>query len=297
MNCFVIMPFSATKGEHTEKYWNDHFNDFLKPTIESYELCPLTAFRSAPLRGDIVRQIITDLVTSPIVVADLTDANPNVYWELGVRQSFKNCTITIAEYGTPIPFDIGAKGTLFYHPHDHIKTSQFREDIIEAIKDCVENPSYPDSHVLEAISGRGSLFQILMKEEALRKLDALLSEIKFNQYVMRGVKTVCQQNNELIKDKKITEIQVIVMRLRTSSITSMVANRYLDAGDEFYSYAENYFNSLIGLNENLNSWDNPTIPKGQVEKRLLSFIDNVIEYISSFQKRVTEQKKKLSLLL
>ncbi len=96
--CFVIMPFSKTSEKHTKEYWTKHYETFIKPLIESGH--SLIAERSSPLRGDILRQIVTDLVTAPIVVADLTDANPNVYWELGVRQSFKHGTITIAEEGT-----------------------------------------------------------------------------------------------------------------------------------------------------------------------------------------------------
>lgn len=89
------MPFSKTTDKHTEDYWTEHFERFLKPLIE--ENPGLEARRSEPLRGDILRQIITDLVVSRVVVADLTDHNPNVYWELGVRQSFQHGTVTIAE--------------------------------------------------------------------------------------------------------------------------------------------------------------------------------------------------------
>jgi len=76
--CFVIMPFSKTTKDHTKSYWTEHFKSFLKPLIEEYP--GLEAHRSKALRGDILRQIITDLVVSHVVVADLTDHNPNVYW-------------------------------------------------------------------------------------------------------------------------------------------------------------------------------------------------------------------------
>ncbi|MFH1483175.1 MAG: hypothetical protein ABIG98_02830 [Chloroflexota bacterium] len=102
--CFVIMPFSKTTDKHTEEYWNEHFQEFIKPLIQEH---PLQPHRSDPLRGDILRQIVTDLVTAPVVVADLTDLNANVLWELGVRQSFKHGTITIAEdEGVRLPFDL-----------------------------------------------------------------------------------------------------------------------------------------------------------------------------------------------
>jgi hypothetical protein len=102
--------------------------------------------------------------TTSIVVADLTDANPNVYWELGVRQSFKHGTITIAEDGTVLPFDLGVKGSLSYFPNNHIKMRAFEKQFDEAITDCLNNPDIPDSHVLETISGRGTLYQILARD-------------------------------------------------------------------------------------------------------------------------------------
>ena len=71
-------------------------------------LIPRARARSHPLRGDMVREIITNLVMAPIVIADITDENPNVYWELGVRHSFEHGTIIIAEEGTKRRFDIGA---------------------------------------------------------------------------------------------------------------------------------------------------------------------------------------------
>src|SRR2546425_8791263 len=106
------MPFTRTSEIHSTEYWTRHYQGFLRPTIETNP--NLKARRSTPLRGDVLREIIKDIVISPIVVADLTDANPNVYWELGVRQSFRHGTITIAEEGTHLPFDVNVKGTLFY---------------------------------------------------------------------------------------------------------------------------------------------------------------------------------------
>ena len=108
--CFVIMPFSKTVN-HTKEYWTAHFEKFLLPHI-SKNFPELDIRRSEPVRGDIVDQIIHDLSQSRIVIADLTDINPNVLWELGVRQSFTNGTITIAEEGIDLPFDLARKGTL-----------------------------------------------------------------------------------------------------------------------------------------------------------------------------------------
>ena len=174
-SCFIIMPFSETTEEHTEEYWTSHFDSFLKPLIE--EIPNLKAKRSEAIRGDILRQIIHELIVSPIVVAELTDHNPNVFWELGVRQSFKHGTITIAEEGTRLPFDIGVKATLFYNKE---KNNDFGELLNIALLDCIENPENTDSHVLETITGRGSLYRIINQYETIRCFEGLVSEYKKN---------------------------------------------------------------------------------------------------------------------
>lgn len=75
--CFVVMPFSKTTSKHVESYWALQFADFLKPPIE--ENSAIEARRSQQLRGDILRGFIEALIRSAVVVADLTDRNPNVY--------------------------------------------------------------------------------------------------------------------------------------------------------------------------------------------------------------------------
>ena len=158
LSCFVIMPFSKSSDEHTEEYWTKHFNELLKPTIE--ELGVKTN-RVEVIREDILKRIINNLVTAPIVLADLTDHNPNVFWELGLRQSFKHNTITIAELGTELPFDISAKATLFYSLSSEEKIAEFKNKLKVVVQDCIDHPEKPDSHILETISGRGSLYEIM----------------------------------------------------------------------------------------------------------------------------------------
>lgn len=150
--CFIIMPFSKSSEKHTEDYWTNHFYNFLKPEIEN--IPNVEVYRSEELRGDIVRKIIIDLYDSDIVIANLTDYNPNVFWELGVRQSLQYRTITIAEVSTKLPFDISTKRCIFYFPEGSEKNKKFFKDLKNAIVDCIENPEEPDSIVLETISSR-----------------------------------------------------------------------------------------------------------------------------------------------
>jgi hypothetical protein len=242
------MPFSKSSEDHTEEYWMSHFETFLKPLIES--LGSLEARRSQALRGDILREIINDLVVAKIVVADLTDSNANVYWELGVRQSFKHGTVTIAEASTKLPFDVWAKGTLRYHPKDHLKMAGFLKMFPQALKDCIDNPQRPDSQVLEVISGRGTLFELFRRDEAMRRIEAALSEADFNLDVMEEIRELASANQ-----KNPSKRTFITSRFRLSAIELLTTNRYIEESLEFYAFAENCLAALATLNDQLTLWE------------------------------------------
>jgi len=197
--CFVIMPFSGTKENHTTEYWARHFGSYLKPLID--EVKGLEAFRSEPLRGNIASQIITDLTNSDIVVADLTDHNPNVLWELGVRQSFKHCTLTIAEVGTKIPFHFSHKGILFYNG-DHLNNEEFERQFKKSLRDCIKHPDEPDSPVIETLGGRGTIYSIIHKEENQRRLETLKMELARNKEILKRLYLRCEENKALRAEKK-----------------------------------------------------------------------------------------------
>lgn len=194
--------------------------------------------------------------TTSIVVADLTDANPNVYWELGVRQSFKHGTITIAEDGTVLPFDLGVKGSLSYFPNNHIKMRAFEKQFDEAITDCLNNPDIPDSHVLETISGRGTLYQILARDESSRRLDAIVSEIIANKRVLKEIVETCNKNVEKRKkakaegkDESHISVSIVTSRFHYMAAALLITSRYIDAEEAFYKIVEQYVDRLITNND------------------------------------------------
>ncbi len=244
--CFVIMPFSKTTTKRTERYWKDHFKNFLKPKIESVE--GLIAERSKALRGQILKEIIRDLISSDIVVADLTDHNPNVFYELGIRQSFKHGTITIAEAGTKIPFDITGKGVLFYYPKDHIKNAEFEENFTEALGDCINNPNEPDSIVLESTIGRGSFYELIQNEEIGRRFFGLISELEYNTKYFEKLLTIAK-----LKDKNKSSTFTTSL-FRYACIELLISNRYLSEVNQFYEICEKYYDVLISFNARIIDW-------------------------------------------
>jgi len=291
------MPFSKTSDSHTEEYWRNHYETFLKQEIELKH--KLKAIRSSPLRGDIVRQIITDLVTGEVVIADVTDSNANVYWELGIRQSFKHGTITIAEQGTQLPFDLSGKGTLFYYPNNHLRMQEFIQKFHEAIEDCLKNPDLPDSHVLETISGRGTLHQIISRAESIRKLDAVIDEIDFNvsqvKYALeRAGENIAKRNATIKEDKSTVGIEYPrpTVGTRCIALEKLSVDRYIDAPSSFYLEISRCMMWITSFNGQLPLWSSEA--EG-VEKWMVKICPSAIERLNGIKKLARKHKAELEL--
>jgi hypothetical protein len=281
------MPFSRTSETHTEEYWNDHFGNFLKPLIESCD--DVEAFRSEPLRQDLLRQIVSDLVTSEIVVADLTDSNPNVYWELGVRLSFRHGTVTIANEGSEIPFDIATKSVLFY-PSDLKKRDHFSKQFKQAIIDCFSNPDRPDSFVLEAITGRGSVYAVIHQAEMVRRVEGLISENETNKMIFeQTIKTAVK--NRGIKLAYIRgKGKTIIVSLSDSAIGLLLAERYLEEDREFYEFVHELVSVIHAINHQIATWS--FSPK-DIDEYLLKNRSLFESLFAQYQKRLINIRKKL----
>lgn len=88
-------------------------------------------------------------ILAKLVVANLTNRNPNVMYELALRHSLGKPVIMIAEKGTPLPSDIVMERTIFYQ-NDARGVIELRENIAAAEKeidyDKTESPIYNVLH-------------------------------------------------------------------------------------------------------------------------------------------------------
>src|SRR5512139_1706833 len=85
MKCFVICPFGEDDS-NTRKRSDYVFKNVIKPITEAEGY---GTYRSIdlPMPGNITSQVIRDLYEADLVIADLTDSNSNVLYELALRHS------------------------------------------------------------------------------------------------------------------------------------------------------------------------------------------------------------------
>ena len=147
--CFIITPI----GDDTDPI-RRHIEGIIDAAItpalgEKYEI--IVAHKiSEP--GSITKQIISEIYSAKLVIANITNRNPNVMYELALRHAIGRPVITIAEKGTPLPADIVAQRAIFYY-NDAKGVLELRDELIKTEAEVdFENKSGPIVDVLGDIS-------------------------------------------------------------------------------------------------------------------------------------------------
>jgi uncharacterized protein YoxC len=92
--------------------------------------------------------IIQQMFDADLVVADLTDCNPNVCYELGIRHCAQKPTIHLIKTGQLPPFDLGGNKVIFVD-ETYVTVTKAIEDIKARIKAIENDPNllYSQVHV------------------------------------------------------------------------------------------------------------------------------------------------------
>ena len=105
--CFVVMPFGEKLDPDGRAIdFDDIYRFFFKRAIENLgiECIRCDEIEEA---GSIHEKMFEHIYQDDIVVVDITTANANVYYELGIRHALsKGVTVLIRRKGTVIPFNI-----------------------------------------------------------------------------------------------------------------------------------------------------------------------------------------------
>lgn len=106
--CFALMPFGRKPDASGAVLDFDAiYRLLIKPAIERAGLQPIRADEEQA-GGIIHKPMFERLILSDYAVADLTTANANVYYELGVRHAVRpRSTVLVFAEGTRLPFDLG----------------------------------------------------------------------------------------------------------------------------------------------------------------------------------------------
>lgn len=232
--CFVIMPF---KDEM------DYVYGIIKQGLNK---AGFICNRVDEIVGatPIINKILTEILRSRYIIADLTDCNPNVFYELGIAHSFKEAPniIILKQQGVKVPFDITH---LTYIEYDVNNAKFLTSAILKAIYD---NSYLADFR--EALNIRGVISYVKNDEEAFityiernfqNNLSVLISVLnneinKFSaedmenfifQYENLLGKTILNESEEIINGLLLIYYEILIS-ISKFPVAEEAACRFLD---------------------------------------------------------------------
>lgn len=135
MKCFVVMPIGE-KGTEKYRQFLTVYNYIIKDTLEPLGYVCERA-DEIPDSGMIPDQIGKALQNADLVIADLTERNPNVMYEVGVRHALGHPIVRISQDIRGLPFDIAHYRTIPYNPNDLEAVSECRKLLAQYVRNLV----------------------------------------------------------------------------------------------------------------------------------------------------------------
>lgn len=136
--CFVICPIGPEESNTRERS-DKLMKHIIEPSLNDFGYTPIRA-DTITEPGSITTQVIEKTVESELVIADLTDHNPNVFYELAVRHATGEPYIQLIESSDNIPFDISDIRTIYYD-FDVERVNRAIEEIQAQIESIEQNKS------------------------------------------------------------------------------------------------------------------------------------------------------------
>jgi hypothetical protein len=106
----VLMPFGSVS--------NTVFREAVSPAIDSFGLIPVTVDQLDSAQSRILETVRTGVQQARLCIADISDGNPNVTFEVGLAVSFRKPLLLIARKDAALPIDFIDRHILRYEPED-----------------------------------------------------------------------------------------------------------------------------------------------------------------------------------
>lgn len=208
--CFVISPIGEEGSETRERS-----DQVLKHIISSsVELLGYTVIRADKISepGIITTQIIEYIVDADLVIADLTEKNPNVFYELAIRHAIRKPLVQMIRKGDVIPFDVAATRIIQFDLHNLDSVASAKEEICSQVKSLeagnneVHNP-ISVSLDLKVLKESGNV-----EERSLADIVEAVSDLRL---------AVTSTDKAIMPSKMLDEIKMLI-----DSIPSKIESRF-----------------------------------------------------------------------
>lgn len=261
--CFVVAPIGE-EGSKIREHSDNLLNYVIEPAVSKHGYKAVRADKiSDP--GLITHQVIEHVVESPLVIADLTDNNPNVFYELAIRHAFQKPYIQLIDKSDDIPFDVADIRTIKIDLSDPGSVDEAKREIakqIENIETDQSDISTPVSNALDLKELRDSSDP---EERSMAEIMESLAKLRNEIITIRD--DITNQNKIRLNDVKDVFHEEYIKSLN-EEINSGNVNKALQIADEL----EVSFTHIFEYVE-----DDPSIDDEDIQKICINYILNINE--------------------
>ena len=248
--CFVIMPVSGTNS-CIEDEWTGIFEHMIKPAVKGSRL-GFDCERAKPMSGAFIKDILEGLNRADVVIADLTDRNPNVCYELGIRHTLKNRTILITQSMDDVPSDLQSYWVITYEK-DLSGADRFKKRIREILREMQKDPDKTDSPVADFLQVKNIDLFAYEKTANLRKMGALISELSYDATVVDELIGTVKSTQQTKKGQE-EKSYATTWRFANTCLELLVSTGYIALPKELLHKIRK-INRVIGsVNRSLELW-------------------------------------------
>lgn len=204
--CFVISPIGEEKSEIRIRA-DQIFNHIIDPVAKE---CGFTAIRADKISkpGIITNQLIQHIIDDPLVIADLTDKNPNVFYELAIRHSIRKPLVQIIQKGEDVPFDVSGMRTIPIDHRDLDNVAEAKKEMKKQIEDVIsKNPNEIESPISVSLDLQSLRHSEKPEDRFFAKFVSAVTDIRSEIYDMR---------NRLYPKEKLIPIAYVEEMMKTS---------------------------------------------------------------------------------
>jgi len=132
--CFVVMPFASPIGAY--------YDSIYKPAIEKATLKADRADADIYGTGKIIDQIWKGITSARVLLAELTNRNANVLYELGLAHALHKPVVLICSKANEddVPFDLRHVRVIYYDKDDPFWGTKLIEKLAEGILSVMQDP-------------------------------------------------------------------------------------------------------------------------------------------------------------
>lgn len=223
-SCFVIMAIGEQVVDDTTvtpESLRNKYDDLIKEAILKVRPS-LEVIRAddVSLPGTMTTDIITRLMHSDYVVADVTFPNPNVFYELGLRHACRSGTIIIKDKAGPrVPFDIAHLRYVEYE-NTTAGLKALSAQLAAYFDHFDREPTRPDNHFQELAKLTGYAFPDYKKAEEMppeiQAIMGLMEAPELLNLIMR------QQSGESIDQGELVRLMISNPKVMQPFMQAMV---------------------------------------------------------------------------